>query len=235
MHGLRLVTTPAANSSATATSGWFCNASEIPTGEIITTFLRVGRTALLAGATGLVGSHVLELLLADAHWSRVVTVGRRTTSHHHAKLEQRIADLGSLETASDLPHVDDVFCCLGTTIKQAGSQPAFHKVDYEYVVGVARAGQRAGATQFLLVTAIGADPASRIFYSRVKGEVERAVRELPYEAVQIFRPSFLMGDRRVARLAERIGIPVARVVAPLLVGPLRRYRPVHAADVARAM
>jgi uncharacterized protein YbjT (DUF2867 family) len=195
----------------------------------------MSRTALVAGASGLVGGHVLQLLLADDAFTRVVTLARRSLSVQYTKLEQRVVDMGALDALSDLPHVDDVFCCLGTTIKIAGSQAAFQKVDYDYVVGVARAGQRAGATQFLLVTAIGADAASRIFYSRVKGEVERAVRELPYEAVQIFRPSFLMGNRREARLAERIGIPVARVVAPLLVGPLRRYRPVHAADVARAM
>jgi len=195
----------------------------------------VSRTALVAGASGLVGGHVLQLLLADDACTRVVTLARRPLSVQYTKLEQRVIDMGALDGLADLPHVDDVFCCLGTTIKTAGSQAAFHKVDYDYVVGVARAGQRAGATQFLLVTAIGADPASRIFYSRVKGEVERAVRDLPYEAVQIFRPSFLMGDRREARLAERIGIPVARVLAPLLVGPLRRYRPIQAADVARAM
>jgi len=195
----------------------------------------MSRTALLAGASGLVGGHVLQLLLADEAFSHVVTLARRPLSIQYTKLEQRVVDMGALDALSDLPHVDDVFCCLGTTIKTAGSQAAFHKVDYDYVVGVARAGLRAGATRFLLVTAIGADPASRIFYSRVKGEVERAVQELPYEAVQIFRPSFLMGDRREARLAERLGVPVARLVAPLLVGPLRRYRPVHAADVARAM
>ena len=195
----------------------------------------MSRTALVAGASGLVGGHVLQLLLADDACTRVVTLARRPLSVQYTKVEQRVIDMGALDGLADLPHVDDVFCCLGTTIKTAGSQAAFHKVDYDYVVGVARAGQRAGATQFLLVTAIGADPASRIFYSRVKGEVERAVRDLPYEAVQIFRPSFLMGDRREARLAERIGIPVARVVAPLLVGPLRRYRPIQAADVARAM
>ena len=194
----------------------------------------MGRTALVAGASGLVGGHVLQLLLADDTFTHVVSLARRPLSVQYTKLEQRIVDMGALDTL-DLPHVDDVFCCLGTTIKTAGSQEAFRRVDYDYVVGVARAGQRAGATQFLLVSAIGADPASRIFYSRVKGEVERAVRELPYQAVQIFRPSFLMGDRRDARPAERIGVPIARVVAPLLVGPLRRYRPVPAADVARAM
>jgi uncharacterized protein YbjT (DUF2867 family) len=136
---------------------------------------------------------------------------------------------------ADPPHVDDAFCCIGTTIKKAGSQDAFRRVDYDYVLAFARAAQRAGARQFLLVTALGADPASRIFYSRVKGEIEQAVRQLPFQGIQIFRPSFLMGKRAEARLAERLGIPVARALAPLLVGPLRRYRPIHAADVARAM
>ena len=153
----------------------------------------------------------------------------------HPKLEQRVVDFGALDASADWPPVDDVFCCLGTTIKTAGSQQAFRKVDYDYVLALARAGRRAGAKQFLLVSAIGADPASRIFYSRVKGEVERDIRALPYRGVQILRPSFLMGERKESRLAERLGIPVARVLAPLLVGPLRRYRPIHAADVARAM
>ncbi len=148
----------------------------------------MNRTALVAGATGLVGSQVLELLLADAHWSRVVSVGRRSSSRQHDKLDQRVLDLGKLETVSDLPRVDDVFCCLGTTIRQAGSQPGFRLVDHAFVLGLARAGVRAGATQFLLVSAIGADPESRVFYSRVKGETEAAIRKLPSRA---FRSSAL--------------------------------------------
>jgi uncharacterized protein YbjT (DUF2867 family) len=195
----------------------------------------VSRTALVAGATGLVGNHVLERLLADAHWTRVVTVGRRTTSQRHVKLEQRVLDLGGLETVSDLPHVDDVFCCLGTTIKQAGSQPAFRLVDHAFVLGLARAGLRNGATQFLLVSAIGADPESRVFYSRVKGETEAAVRMLPYQGIQIFRPSLLLGERPEFRLGERIAMLGAAVLPPLLFGRLRRYRPIQAATVARAM
>ena len=193
------------------------------------------RTALVAGATGLVGSHVLDLLLDDQHWSHVITVGRRITARQHAKLEQRVRDLGQLETMSDLPRVDDLFCCLGTTIKQAGSQPAFRQVDYDFVVGLANAGLRAGATQFLLVSAIGADPASRVFYSRVKGETETAIRGLPYQAVQIFRPSLLLGERPEFRLGERIAMLAAPVLAPLLFSRLRRYRPIQAATVARAM
>jgi len=195
----------------------------------------VSRTALVAGATGLVGSHVLELLLADPQWSHVVTVGRRKTSNHNAKLEQRVLNLSELDSVTDLPHVDDVFCCLGTTIKQAGSQPAFRLVDHEFVVGLARAGLRAGATQFLLVSAIGADPESRVFYSRVKGETEAAIRKLSYRGIQIFRPSLLLGDRSEFRLGERIAMLGAPMLPLLLVGRLRRYRPIQAATVARAM
>lgn len=195
----------------------------------------MSRTALVAGASGLVGGHLFQLLLADDEYTRVISLARRSLDAHHAKLEQHLIDVDTLDDLSELPHVDDAFCCLGTTIKKAGSQEAFRKVDYDYVLGFARAAQRAGAGQFLLVTALGADPASRIFYSRVKGEIEQAVRELPFEGIQIFRPSFLMGERAEVRLAERIGVPVARALAPLLVGSLRRYRPIHAADVARAM
>lgn len=195
----------------------------------------MSRTALVAGASGLVGGHLLHLLLADAAYARVITLARRQLDARHAKLDQRVLDLGALDAVTDPPHVDDAFCCIGTTIKKAGSQDAFRQVDYDYVLAFARAAQRAGARQFLLVTALGADPASRIFYSRVKGEIEQAVQQLPFEGIQIFRPSFLMGERAEVRLAERIGVPVARVLAPLLVGPLRRYRPVDAADVARAM
>jgi len=195
----------------------------------------VSRTALLAGATGLIGSHVLQLLLANDAWSRVVTVGRRPSPELHVKLEQRVLDLGELETVSDLPHVDDVFCCLGTTIKQAGSQPAFRRVDHAFVLGIAHAGLHAGAKQFLLVSAIGADAASRVFYSRVKGETESAIRKLTFQSVQIFRPSLLLGERSEFRLGERIAMVVAPPLSLLLVGRLRRYRPIRAETVARAM
>jgi uncharacterized protein YbjT (DUF2867 family) len=181
-----------------------------------------------------VGSHVLRDLLADPHWSRVVTVGRRAAPLQHDKLDQRIMDLGALETLGDA-RADDIFCCLGTTIKQAGSQEAFRRVDHDYVVALAAAGLRAGATQVLLVSAIGADPASRMFYSRVKGEAEGALRRLSYRGVQIFRPSLLLGERAEFRVGERIAMLLAPVASLALAGPLRRYRPIQAATVARAM
>jgi len=195
----------------------------------------VSRSALLAGATGLVGGHVLEQLLADETWSRVVTVGRRPTAQRHDKLEHRILDLGALDAVGDLPHTDDVFCCLGTTIKQAGSQEAFRRVDHDFVLSLANAGLRTGATQFLLVSAIGADPEARVFYSRVKGEVESAVRALPYRAVQIFRPGLLLGHRSEPRFGERVAMVIMPLVHPLLIGRLRRYHSIQARDVARAM
>ena len=193
------------------------------------------RVALVAGATGLVGSHVLDLLLADEAWSHVVTVGRRTSPLRHEKLEQRVVDLGALEAMADLPRADDVFCCLGTTLKQAGSQPAFRRVDHAFVLALAHAGLRAGATQFLLVSAVGADTESRVFYSRVKGETEAAVRRLPYRAVQIFRPSLLLGERRDFRFGERVATMAAPLMSLVLPGRLRRFRPIQAATVARAM
>jgi len=195
----------------------------------------LSRIALVAGATGLIGHYVLQLLLANDTWARVVTVGRRLTPNTHDKLEQRVLDLGELETVSDLPHADDVFCCLGTTLKQAGSQPAFRRVDHAFVVGLGRAGLRAGASQFLLVSAVGADPASRVFYSRVKGETENAIGRLHYKSTQIFRPSLLLGKRQEFRMGERIAMRVAPLFSLVLIGRLRRYRPIEAETVARAM
>jgi uncharacterized protein YbjT (DUF2867 family) len=192
----------------------------------------VGRTALIAGATGLVGGHVLGLLLEDPAYTRVVSVSRRPVHTTPAKLEQHIVDFATLP---EMPPADDAFCCLGTTIRRAGSQEAFRRVDYDYVVSFASAAHRAGARQLLLVSAVGADPAARVFYSRVKGEVEAAVRQMPFEGIQIFRPSLLLGERTEFRLGERVATWFAPVAGLALVGSLRRYLPIEAADVARAM
>src|SRR6266705_3587657 len=173
------------------------------------------RTALVAGASGLVGSRVLRLLLEDPAYARVTVLARRELPLSHKKLEQRVVSFDRLAQIADFPRVHDVFCCLGTTMKQAGSPDAFRKVDFTYVVELARVAVRHRASQFLVVTAVGADPQSRILYSRVKGEAEEAVRRLQFEGMQIFRPSML--------------------VAWAFVGPLSRYRPIKAETVARAM
>ena len=136
------------------------------------------RTALVAGASGLVGGHVLRLLLEERAYVRVTVLARRELPLAHKKLEQRVVSFDRLAQIADFPRVNDVFCCLGTTLKQAGSREAFRTVDYTYVVELARVAVRHRAAQFLVVTALGAAPGSRIFYSRVKGEAEEAVRRL---------------------------------------------------------
>jgi uncharacterized protein YbjT (DUF2867 family) len=194
------------------------------------------KTALIAGATGLVGRQCLARLLDLPAYGRVIALVRRPLPHTDVKLEQRVVDFGQLGLeGTDFPTADDVFCCLGTTMKIAGSEAAFRQVDFVYVVSLASQALGRGAKQFLLVSSLGANPRSSIFYSRVKGETEAAISALSFEGRQIFRPSILLGERAELRTGERAGIAVMRGVSFALLGPLRKYRPIAAATVARAM
>ena len=195
----------------------------------------MARTALVAGASGLVGGHVLRLLLDGPEYDRVTVLARRALPITHKKLEQRVLEFDRLAQTADFPRVHDVFCTLGTTIRRAGSQDAFRKVDYSYVVELARVAVRHRASQYLVVTALGADPHSRVFYNRVKGEVEEALRRFSFDGIHIFRPSLLVGRRTESRLAERMAAMFSPLVAWAFVGPLARYRPIKAHVVARAM
>ena len=192
------------------------------------------RRALLAGATGLIGGHVLDLLLADPTYDEVTALVRRPLEIEHEKLGERVVDFDRLAD-EEPPAADDVFCCLGSTMKKAGSKAAFRKVDHDYVVATARLGLAGGGQQFFLVSSIGADAKSMYFYSRVKGEAEASVAELGYEACHIFQPSILMGERDENRPGERLGIAAARVLNHLRAGPLRGYRGIAPATVASAM
>ncbi|HJQ65552.1 MAG TPA: oxidoreductase [Gemmatimonadales bacterium] len=194
------------------------------------------RVALLAGATGLVGGQCLEQLLETPNYDRVIALTRRPLATRHAKLDQRLIDFDQLgREGTDFPAADDVFCCLGTTMKRAGSEAAFRQVDFVYVVSLAGQALARGAKQFLLVSSLGANAKSPIFYSRVKGEAEAAIAALSFEGRQIFRPSILTGERTEHRPGERAGIAVMRGMAFAMIGPLRKYRPIAAATVARAM
>ncbi len=195
----------------------------------------MSRTALLLGATGLVGGELLSLLLADGEYHQVTVLVRRNLSVTNPKLVQRLVDFDNLAKAADAFGTDDVFCCLGTTIKKAGSQDAFRKVDYTYPLESARLAVRQGAKQFLLITALGANARSAIFYNRVKGEVEEAVGQLPLNGFHVFRPSLLLGDRQESRLGEKIASAVMGPMDFLLAGPLKKYRGIHARTVAQAM
>ena len=192
-------------------------------------------SALVLGATGLVGRRCLDLLLGDEAYGRVVVLARKPPQREHPKLRWHVTNFGSLHEYGRLLGVDDVFCCLATTIRAAGSRQAFYKVDFGHVVGAARAAAESGARQLLLVSALGADARSRVFYNRVKGEAETAIREFPFRATQIFRPSLLLGQREEFRLGERVAALALAPLSFLLIGKGRKYRPVPAAVVAEAM
>lgn len=193
------------------------------------------RTALLAGATGLVGGHCLDLLVKDETYEKIIILVRKPTAFIHPKVEERVVNFDRLDRYEEVINGDDVFCCLGTTIKAAGSQEAFKKVDFVYPVQIGAIAAKNGANQFFIVTAIGADPQSRIFYNRTKGETEQAIAKLPLEAIHIFRPSLLLGDRKESRRGEKIGGYAMKGISVLMAGPLRKYRPIEAAVVAQAM
>jgi uncharacterized protein YbjT (DUF2867 family) len=193
------------------------------------------RSAVVLGATGLVGGHCLELLLADPAYGRVTVLARRPSGRTHPKLSEVIADFDRLESHVDALSADDVFCCLGTTIRKAGSQEAFRKVDFDYPARAARLASGRGAKRFLVVTAMGADAGSRIFYNRVKGEVEREVSRLPFETVVLVRPSLILGERDDRRPAEAAAQVVMPALSFLLAGPLKKYRAIPGRTVAKAM
>jgi uncharacterized protein YbjT (DUF2867 family) len=193
------------------------------------------KSALLIGASGLVGGHCLRELLATEYYAKVTALLRKPLEVVHEKLDHHFVDFDNLSKFAHLVKADDVFCTLGTTIRKAGSQAAFEKVDYTYPVEIAKTSLANGARQFLIVTAIGANENSPVFYNRVKGKVEQAISAFPFHAVHIFQPSFLIGERNESRAGEKVGIVVAKVLSPLLVGGLRKYRAIEAKAVARAM
>ena len=187
------------------------------------------RTALVVGASGLIGSFLLKRLLDSPAYARVTVWARRPLAVTHPKLAVEIVDFARL--AERRVEAQDVFCCLGTTIKQARSQDAFRRVDHDYPVALAKAAARDGAKRLLVVSALGASPHSGVFYSRVKGEMEAAVRAAGVAQTSFFRPSLLSGPRKEERTGEKIGLVVGKLLGPLL----GKYRPIHADLVAAAM
>lgn len=193
------------------------------------------RRALLAGASGLVGRALLSLLIESPLYRRAHLLLRRHMANlpAHPKLTYAVVDFGHLPA---LPPVDDVFIALGTTIKAAGSQAAFRQVDFDAVVNTARAAKVAGAKRLLVVSALGADPTSRVFYNRVKGEMQQALVELGYEIVVIAQPSLLLGDRAVLGQPARSGEQWAtQLLRPVINWVPRSVRPIRADVVAQAM
>lgn len=195
----------------------------------------MGMIASVVGATGLVGSAVVSQLCSDADFKQVHVLTRRALTDAHLaqnpKLVQHVIDFNRLKNVS-WPSADILFCCLGTTIKTAGSTEAFRLVDFDYVVGSAQCARHAGTSGLMVVSALGADAKSKVFYNRTKGEMEAQVATLGFDSVVIVRPSLLEGARAELRIGERLALAASKIIAPVLPA---RFRPVQSQSVARAM
>ena len=190
----------------------------------------IQKTALVLGATGLIGDLLTHRLVDSPFYEKVKVLVRKSLSWQHPRLQEVLFDFEHPNGL--LTQANDVFCCLGTTIKKAGSKEAFRKVDYQYPMDIAQLSLANGAQQFAIVTAMGADADSSVFYNRVKGDVERDLASLNYPTLLIFRPSLLFGNRAENRLGERIASGAMRLFNPLIPA---KYKGVEASKVANAM
>jgi uncharacterized protein YbjT (DUF2867 family) len=188
------------------------------------------KTALLLGATGLVGSHLLEQLLHDPRYGAVVALVRRPLDRQHPKLRQEIIDFDQPDPTKIAG--DDLFCALGTTLRKAGSKEAQYRIDCTYPYEIGRIARANGVRQYLLVSSVGADAHSSNFYLKTKGDLEEKIRALGFDAFVSARPSFLLGARNEFRLGERIGIALATAFAFLIP---KKYRGIPADQVAAAL
>lgn len=188
------------------------------------------KTALIVGATGLIGGHLTRKILNHPSYSKIKVLVRKPLDFQHPKLEQIIINFDNFDKS--LVVADDIFCCLGTTMKQAGSKEAFYKVDFTYPFEVAKAALQNGAQQYLIVTAMGADTKSLFYYNRLKGEIEKALTDLNYPTLLIFRPSLLLGERKDSRAGEGFATIIMNTFNFLIP---KRYKAIKGETVANAM
>ncbi len=192
-------------------------------------------SVIVAGATGLVGNELVRILSHHKDVQTIKLVNRREIDISASSIEQIIADFDHLEQSRDEMSADLACCCLGTTMKKAGSKEAFYKVDHDYIISFAKNAFEAGAKRFFLISSMGADAGSSLYYNRVKGETERDIRSIGFEEVRILRPSLLLGERNESRLGESVGKLIMSAFGFLLIGPLKKYRAIHASTVAKSM
>jgi uncharacterized protein YbjT (DUF2867 family) len=190
------------------------------------------KTALVAGSTGLIGKQLLNYLLSDSRYEKVIAITRHDLGITHPKLTQLKIEFDQLNEHADQLKADDVFCCLGTTMAKARTKEKFYKVDFTYPLELAKATHRLGAKQYLLVSALGADKNSSIYYNRVKGEIEEAISSVDFLSIHIFRPSLLLGSRPEKRSGEDTAKLVYKVLWFLIPA---KYQAIDSAKVAKAM
>ena len=193
------------------------------------------KSALILGASGLIGGHLLEFLLKDDSYREIIVPVRKSLQIKHEKLVECIIDFDRMENLEEYLPVSIVFCCLGTTIKKAGNPDNFYKVDYTYCAEGARIASNSGCEKFLIVTALGADLKSSMYYNRVKGEIEEKIKEYSFKEIHIFRPSLLRGERTESRTGEDLLNTASSLFSFMFVGPLQQYKPIGADVVAFAM
>ncbi|SDL01260.1 Uncharacterized conserved protein YbjT, contains NAD(P)-binding and DUF2867 domains [Pedobacter sp. ok626] len=191
--------------------------------------------AIVAGATGLIGSSLLQQLLDHPDYTMVTAIVRKEIPLQHPKLRQVVIDFDQLENHQEHLKGDVVFCALGTTKSKTPDKDQYRKIDYQYPLDIAFIAQQNGVSQYHLVSALGANQDSAIFYSKLKGEVERDLKTIPFKAIHIYRPSLLVGDRKERRSGEGIMIGLMRVLNPLLIAGLKKYRSIKIEKVASAM
>ncbi len=190
------------------------------------------KTALVAGSTGLIGNQLIGLLLDDPSYQTVIAISRKPLDIQHPKLKTVIADLSTLHDHQEQLVADEVYCCLGTTIKVAGSKEAFRAVDFDYPLALAKLTYAKGAKSFALVSSLGASPDSFIFYNKVKGEIENAIDDIGFDRFHIFQPSLLLGDRNEKRTGEDSAKTAYKLLGFLLP---KKYQAIESIKVARAM
>lgn len=192
------------------------------------------KTAIIIGATGLVGSFISLKLLDDDRYEKVKVFARSSLEIKHQKLEENIVNFDKLEDWKDKIIGDELYSALGTTIKKAGSKEKQFKIDFTYQYEVAKAASENNVKSYFLVSSIGADYKSRNFYLRLKGNLDEKIQQLNFEKIRIFRPSVLVGLRGENRLGESLGIKIAGIVTSIIPA-LKKYKPINASDVATGM
>lgn len=193
------------------------------------------RTAILFGATGLVGSQLLEILIKEEEYAKIIVFSRRPVKSESPKVQEILTDFVDVKPLEGYFKGSDIFCCLGTTIKKAKSKESFRQVDFDLPVVLASIASRKPVNRFVVISSIGANAESRNFYLRTKGEMEQAVRGILGENVFIVRPSMLLGMRNETRFGEILGKWGMALLSPVLIGKLARYKGIKASGVARAM
>lgn len=195
----------------------------------------MSKTAIVTGGSGLIGTALLERLCAADAYSKVKAFVRKPLAFTHPKLEQIIVDFDNIRSFEEDIAGDDFFSCLGTTKSKTPNQKEYYKIDHDYPVQMAEIAARNGMQHFHIISSIGANARSKIFYTRMKGETERDVAAIPFRSVHIYRPSFLSGNRKEQRALEKIGLMIFELIKPLLRGPFRKYRAINAGVIAEAI